>query len=112
MLKPQIEKKAQIVRDLQDKVSKAQIGILADFSGIKVGPMTVLRRQMKEAGGELTVAKNTMMRRAAGEGSLIAPISAFSRSFASGLDGSPPPASNARTSRDASALDFICTVPR
>jgi large subunit ribosomal protein L10 len=74
MLKPQIEKKAQIVQDLQDKVSKAQIGILADFSGIKVGPMTVLRRQMKEAGGELTVAKNTLMRRAAGEGSLIAPI--------------------------------------
>ena len=74
MLKPQIEKKAQIVQDLQDKVNKAQIGILADFSGIKVGPMTVLRRQMKEAGGELTVAKNTLMRRAAGEGSLIAPI--------------------------------------
>jgi large subunit ribosomal protein L10 len=81
MLKPQIEKKAQIVQDLQDKVSKAQIGILADFSGIKVGPMTVLRRQMKEAGGELTVAKNTLMRRAAGEDSLIAPI-------ADGLKGS------------------------
>jgi large subunit ribosomal protein L10 len=74
MLKPQIEKKAQIVQDLQDKVNKAQIGILADFSGIKVGPMTVLRRQMKEAGGELTVAKNTLMKRAASEGSLIAPI--------------------------------------
>ncbi len=74
MLKPQIEKKAQIVQDLQAKVSKAQIGILADFSGIKVGPMTVLRRQMKEAGGELTVAKNTLLKRAAAEGSLIKPI--------------------------------------
>jgi large subunit ribosomal protein L10 len=74
MLKPQIEKKAQIVQDLQEKVSKAQIGILADFSGIKVGPMTLLRRQMKEAGGELTVAKNTLLKRAAGEASLIAPI--------------------------------------
>jgi large subunit ribosomal protein L10 len=74
MLKPQIEKKAQIVQDLQNKVNKAQIGILADFSGIKVGSMTLLRRQMKEAGGELTVAKNTLMRRAAGEGSLIAPL--------------------------------------
>jgi large subunit ribosomal protein L10 len=74
MLKPQIEKKAQIVQDLQDKVSKAQIGILADFSGIKVGSMTLLRRQMKEAGGELTVAKNTLLKRAAGEASLIKPI--------------------------------------
>ena len=74
MLKPQIEKKAQIVQDLQDKVSKARIGILADFSGIKVGSMTLLRRQMKEVGGELTVAKNTLLKRAAGEDSLIAPI--------------------------------------
>jgi large subunit ribosomal protein L10 len=74
MLKPQIEKKAQIVQDLQEKVSKARIGILADFTGLKVGPMTVLRRQMKEAGGELTVAKNTLLKRAAGEDSLIKPI--------------------------------------
>jgi large subunit ribosomal protein L10 len=74
VLKPQIEKKAQIVQDLQEKVSKARIGILADFTGLKVGPMTVLRRQMKEAGGELTVAKNTLLKRAAGEDSLIKPI--------------------------------------
>jgi large subunit ribosomal protein L10 len=74
MLKPQIEKKAQIVQDLQEKVSKARIGILADFSGIKVGSMAQLRRQMREAGGELKVAKNTLLRRAAGEDSLIKPI--------------------------------------
>ena len=74
MLKPQIEKKVNIVQDIQDRVGKAQIGILADFSGIKVGPMTQLRRQVKEAGGELKVAKNTLMKRAAGDESLIAPI--------------------------------------
>jgi len=74
VLKPQIEKKAKIVQDLEERVSKAQIGILADFSGIKVGPMTQLRRQVREAGGELKVAKNTMLRRAAGESSLIAPV--------------------------------------
>jgi large subunit ribosomal protein L10 len=74
MLKPQIEKKAKIVQDLEERVGKAQIGILADFSGIKVGPMTQLRRQVREAGGELKVAKNTLLRRAAGEGSLIAPV--------------------------------------
>ncbi|MFZ2087455.1 MAG: 50S ribosomal protein L10 [Desulfobaccales bacterium] len=74
MLKPQIEKKVNIVQDIQERVGKAQIGILADFSGIKVGPMTQLRRQVKEAGGELKVAKNTLMKRAAGDQSLIAPI--------------------------------------
>jgi large subunit ribosomal protein L10 len=76
VLKPQIEKKAKVVQELQEKVKKAKIGILADFSGIKVGPLTVLRRQMKEAGGELKVAKNTLLRRAAGEASLIEPIAA------------------------------------
>lgn len=76
MLKPQIEKKVKVVQDLEERVGKAQIGILADFSGIKVGPMTQLRRQVREAGGELRVAKNTMMRRAAGETSLLAPVAA------------------------------------
>jgi large subunit ribosomal protein L10 len=74
VLKPQIEKKVKIVQDIEKRVGKAQIGILADFSGIKVGPMTQLRRQVKEAGGELKVAKNTLLRRAAGDESLITPI--------------------------------------
>jgi large subunit ribosomal protein L10 len=75
MLKPQIEKKAKIVEDIRERVSQAQIGILADFTGLKVESMTLLRRQVKEAGGELRVAKNTMLRRAAGDGNLIEPIS-------------------------------------
>ena len=74
MLKPQIEKKAKLVADIQDRVSKAHIGILADFTGLKVDSMTQLRRQVKEAGGELKVAKNTLLKRAAGEGNLIEPI--------------------------------------
>ncbi len=75
MLKPQIEKKAKIVQDIQERVGKAQIGILADFTGLKVDSMTQLRRQVKEAGGELRVTKNTLLKRAAGEGSLIEPLS-------------------------------------
>jgi large subunit ribosomal protein L10 len=71
MLKPQIEKKAKIVQDLQKRVGQAQIGILADFTGLKVESMTLLRRQVKEAGGELKVAKNTLLHRVAGEGNLI-----------------------------------------
>ncbi len=74
MLKPQIEKKAKIVRDMQERVDKAQIGILADFTGLKVESMTLLRRQVKEAGGELKVIKNTLLKRASGERSLIEPL--------------------------------------
>jgi len=75
MLKPQIEKKAKIVEDIRERVSQAQIGILADFTGLKVESMTLLRRQVKEAGGELKVTKNTLLRRAAGDGNLIEFIS-------------------------------------
>jgi large subunit ribosomal protein L10 len=75
MLKPQIEKKAKIVEDIRARVNKAQIGILADFTGLKVESMTQLRRQVKDAGGELTVTKNTLLKRAAGDGNLIEPIS-------------------------------------
>jgi large subunit ribosomal protein L10 len=66
MLKPQIVKKENIVKDIQERAGKAQIGILADFTGLKVGSMTVLRRQVKEAGGELKVVKNTLLKRASG----------------------------------------------
>jgi large subunit ribosomal protein L10 len=74
MLKPQIQKKAKIVEDIQNRANQAQIGILADFTGLKVDSMTQLRRQVKEAGGELKVTKNTLLKRAAGEGNLIMPI--------------------------------------
>lgn len=74
MLKPQIEKKDQVVQELKEKAAKAQIGILTDFSGLNVEAMTQLRRQVKEAQGELKVAKNTLLRRAAEEAEVLAPI--------------------------------------
>uniref|UniRef100_A0A7C5ALZ2 Large ribosomal subunit protein uL10 n=1 Tax=Desulfobacca acetoxidans TaxID=60893 RepID=A0A7C5ALZ2_9BACT len=75
VLKPQIARKERIVEEIKDKVSRAKIGILADFTGLNVEAMTQLRRQVKEAGGELKVAKNTLLRRAAGTDSLIADLS-------------------------------------
>ncbi len=74
MLKPQILKKEKVVQDLKQQAVKAQFGILADFTGLKVGPMTLLRRQVKEAGGELKVVKNTLMRRASEAGGLLEPL--------------------------------------
>lgn len=71
MLKPQIEKKARVVEDLKERAAKAKIGILADFTGLAVGPLTNLRRQLREAGGELKVVKNTLFRRAAVENPLL-----------------------------------------
>jgi large subunit ribosomal protein L10 len=66
--------KAQVIKDIQEKAAQAQIGILTDFTGLKVETMTQFRRQVKEASGELKVAKNTLLRRSATDDSLFAPL--------------------------------------
>jgi large subunit ribosomal protein L10 len=66
--------KADTIKELQDKAAQAQIGILTDFTGLKVETLTQLRRQVKEAEGELKVAKNTLLKRSAGTESLMAPL--------------------------------------
>ncbi|MBU4233459.1 MAG: 50S ribosomal protein L10 [Desulfobacterales bacterium] len=66
--------KAEVVQAIQAKVAKSQIGILTDFKGLKVADMTRLRRQLQEAGAELTVVKNTLLRRAGADDSPLAPL--------------------------------------
>jgi large subunit ribosomal protein L10 len=68
------EGKAEIVQEIQQRVDRSQISILADFTGLKVEDLTRLRRQLQEAGGELKVVKNTLIRRVAGGDSPIAPL--------------------------------------
>jgi large subunit ribosomal protein L10 len=68
------QEKAEIVQQIQEKAAKSQIGILADFKGLKVEDMTRLRRQLQEAGGELKVVKNTLLTRAAAGESPMAPL--------------------------------------
>jgi large subunit ribosomal protein L10 len=71
-----IKAKDKVVREIQEKVEKSQIGILTDFKGLKVEDMTRLRRQIQEAAGELKVVKNTLLRRAAAADSPIGPLMA------------------------------------
>lgn len=66
--------KAEIVQGIQEKVAKSHIGILTDFTGLKVEDMTRLRRQLHESAAELTVVKNTLLRRAATDDSPISPL--------------------------------------
>jgi large subunit ribosomal protein L10 len=66
-----IKVKDQIVQEIREKVARSQIGILTDFKGLKVEDMTRLRRQLREADAELKVVKNTLLRRAAADDSLI-----------------------------------------
>jgi large subunit ribosomal protein L10 len=71
--------KAEIVQEIQEKAGKSQIGILTDFTGLKVEDMTRLRRQLQEAAGELKVVKNTLLTRAAT--TTDSPIAALASQF-------------------------------
>lgn len=60
-------KKTEVIADLQEKLARAEFNILTDFKGLKVSEFTQLRRELKEAGGELAVVKNTLLKLAAGD---------------------------------------------
>jgi large subunit ribosomal protein L10 len=66
--------KAEIVQEILEMVAKSRIGILSDFKGLKVEDLTRLRRQLREAEGELKVVKNTLLTRAAAGDSAMAPL--------------------------------------
>jgi large subunit ribosomal protein L10 len=60
-------KKTEVIASLQEKLARAEFNILTDFKGLKVAEITQLRRELKEAGAELAVVKNTLLKLAAAE---------------------------------------------
>lgn len=62
-----IEKKKQIVSEIAGKLRESKSTVLVDYRGLDVAEITELRRQLREAGVDFKVYKNTMMRRATAE---------------------------------------------
>jgi large subunit ribosomal protein L10 len=60
----------QQIEVLKDKISKAKSAAIIDYAGTSVGDMTQLRSDVSEAGGEVFVAKNTLIDIAFGKGKL------------------------------------------
>lgn len=56
--------KQERVVSLKDQLSRSSLAMVADYRGLSVKEMTNLRRRIQAAGGEYTVAKNTLVRRA------------------------------------------------
>ena len=54
--------KQQYVAELKEKVNNSVAGVLVDYKGISVEADTKLRKEMREAGVEYRVVKNTMLR--------------------------------------------------
>ncbi len=56
--------KEAFVADFRDKVGKAPVMYLTDFSGLDVKSMTTLRQNLKASGAEYLVVKNRLVKRA------------------------------------------------
>lgn len=61
---PNREKKAQSITSLEQKIKDAKSIIFADYRGLTVNQISDLRNKIKNVGGELLVAKNTLLYRA------------------------------------------------
>lgn len=59
-----LEDKKAVVAEVSAEIAKAQTIALAEYRGIEVGDLTVLRKKAREAGVYLRVLKNTLVRRA------------------------------------------------
>ena len=59
-----LESKKQIVADLTEKLQNAVSGVIVNYTGITVENDTKLRAELRKAGVEYAVIKNTMTKRA------------------------------------------------
>ena len=57
-----LKEKEQYVAELTEKLNGSVAGVLVDYKGINVADDTKLRRELREAGVEYSVVKNTMLR--------------------------------------------------
>jgi len=62
-----LEQKKQTVAELTAKLKNAAAGVVVDYKGINVADDTKLRKELREAGVEYAVVKNSMLRFAAKE---------------------------------------------
>ena len=60
-----IEAKKQIVQEIADKFKASKSTIVVDYRGLNVAEVTELRKQLRDAGIEFKVYKNTLTRLAA-----------------------------------------------
>ncbi|MDR1322391.1 MAG: 50S ribosomal protein L10 [Gracilibacteraceae bacterium] len=64
---PDYTEKQKVVEEIKGKLRAAKGVVLADYRGLTVAEVTELRNQLRAAGIEYRVLKNTMIRRAAQE---------------------------------------------
>ena len=69
-----LEQKQKQVAEISEKLSSSCAGVVVDYKGINVADDTVLRKELREAGVDYFVVKNTLLSRAI-EGTDLAEMS-------------------------------------
>lgn len=59
-----IEKKAQVVEEIANKVKESNAAVLFEYQGLTVTETNELRRKLRETGSDYKVYKNTLTKRA------------------------------------------------
>ena len=59
-----LSEKQAVVKDIAAEVAKASVIVVAEYRGLEVGKITLLRKQARETGVYLRVLKNSLARRA------------------------------------------------
>lgn len=65
-----LEIKKQQVASLKERIDASVAGVVVDYKGISVATDTQLRKELREAGIEYSVVKNTLLKRAIADTSL------------------------------------------
>ncbi|MEG1548229.1 MAG: 50S ribosomal protein L10 [Clostridia bacterium] len=90
-----VEIKAAKVSEVREKIAKAQSVIIFDYRGLTVAQVTELRSNMRKAGVEYAVLKNSIVERAAMEANVDESILEFLKgpsAFAFGYEDAATPA--------------------
>ncbi|HEY9887045.1 MAG TPA: 50S ribosomal protein L10 [Candidatus Obscuribacterales bacterium] len=72
-----LENKREIVAELRDLLSEAQLAIVIDYKGLSVAEISDLRTRLREKGTVCKVTKNTLMRIAVEEDDNWKPMTQF-----------------------------------
>jgi large subunit ribosomal protein L10 len=62
-----VELKKQVVTEIADKLRDSKSTVVVDYRGLTVSQVTELRKQLREAGVDFKVYKNSLTRRASAE---------------------------------------------
>lgn len=84
-----LEQKQQVVSAIRERVENAAAGVIVDYKGISVADDTKLRKDLRAAGVEYSVVKNTLLKIAVKDSGL--------EGLSSVLDGTSALATSRRT---------------